>query len=89
MQIDCYGFEASSQWFRRKQLDVYLMKEHEGVFYLCFGPQTLRPIHRIDKDTNGVTRQTWAFGKWEDAETLTYIPINQTREIADKNWEPL
>jgi len=37
MQIDCYGFEASRQWFRRKQLDAYLMKEHEGVFYLCFG----------------------------------------------------
>ena len=23
MQIDCYGFEASSQWFRRKELEVY------------------------------------------------------------------
>ena len=26
MQIDCYGFEASSQWFRRKELEVYLIK---------------------------------------------------------------
>ena len=31
MQIDCYGFEASSQWFRRNELEVYLMKEVEGV----------------------------------------------------------
>jgi len=31
MQIDCYGFEASGQWFRRKELEVYLMKEAEGV----------------------------------------------------------
>ena len=31
MQIDCCGFEASSQWFRRKELEVYLMKEVEGV----------------------------------------------------------
>ena len=29
MQVDCYGFEASSQWFRRKELEVYLMKEVE------------------------------------------------------------
>ena len=29
MQIDCYGFEAASQWFRRKKLEVYLMKEVE------------------------------------------------------------
>ena len=34
MQIECYGFEASSQWFRRKDLEVYLMKEVEGILYL-------------------------------------------------------
>ena len=37
MQIDCYGFETSSQWFRRKELEVYLMKEVEGILYLCYG----------------------------------------------------
>ena len=26
MQIDCYGFEATSQFFRRKELDAHLMK---------------------------------------------------------------
>ena len=50
MQIDCYGFEASSQWFRRKELEVYLMKEVEGILYLCYGNQPMRPIHRIDHD---------------------------------------
>ena len=25
----------------------------------------------------------WAYGKWEDAESLRYIPINQTMEIED------
>lgn len=44
MQIDCYGFEASSQWFRRKELEVYLMKEVEGILYLCYGNQPMRPI---------------------------------------------
>ena len=25
MQIDCYGFEATSQFFKRKELDAHLM----------------------------------------------------------------
>lgn len=41
MQIDRYGFEASSQWFRRKELEVYLMKEVEGFLYLCYGNQPI------------------------------------------------
>ena len=36
MQIDCYGFEASSQWFRRKEVEAYLMKQVEGILYLCY-----------------------------------------------------
>ena len=30
MQIDCYGFEATSQWFKRRTLDPYLIKRSEG-----------------------------------------------------------
>ena len=44
MQIDCYGFEASSQWFKRRTLDPYLIKRSEGITYLCFGNQLNRPI---------------------------------------------
>ena len=50
MQIDCYGFEATSQWFKRRTLDPYLIKRSEGITYLCFGNQLNRPIHRIDRD---------------------------------------
>ena len=87
MQIDCYGFEASSQWFRRKELEVYLMKEVEGILYLCYGNQPMRPIHRIDRDEHGCTRESWAFGRWADVESLHYIPVNQTMEIDAKDWE--
>ena len=89
MQIDCYGFEASSQWFRRKELEVYLIKEVEGILYLCYGNQPMRPIHRIDRDENGCTRESWAFGSWADAESLRYIPVNQTMEIAAQDWEAM
>ena len=120
MQIDCYGFEASSQWFRRKELEVYLMKEVEGILYLCYGNQPMRPIappcgpprrggsrfarrfpsktrwntaafssahSRIDHDEHGCTRESWAFGRWADVESLRYIPVNQTMEIDAKDWE--
>ena len=43
MQIDCYGFEATSQWFKRRTLDPYLIKRSEGITYLCFGNQLNRP----------------------------------------------
>ena len=43
MQIDCYGFEATSQWFKRRTLDPYLIKRIEGITYLCFGNQLNRP----------------------------------------------
>ncbi len=116
MQIDCYGFEATSQFFKRKELDAHLMKRIDGVLYVCFGGEAERPIappwgpprrggsrfarrfpsktrrntaafssahSRLDKDDHGSVRLMWAYGKWEDAESLRYIPINQTMEIKD------
>ncbi len=81
MQIDCYGFEATSQFFKRKELDAHLMKRIDGILYVCFGGERERPIHRLDKDEHGSVRLMWAYGKWEDAESLRYIPINDTMEI--------
>ena len=81
MQIDCYGFEATSQFFRRKELAAHLMKRIDGVLYVCFGGESERPIHRLDKDEHGSVRLMWAYGKWDEAESLRYIPINQTMEI--------
>ena len=87
MQIDCYGFEASSQWFKRRTLDPYLIKRSEGITYLCFGSQPMRPIHRIDRDENGSVRQSWAFGRWADAESLRKIPINETMEVKREDYK--
>lgn len=84
MQIDCYGFEATSQFFKRKTLDSYLMKRIDGVLYVCFGDGVERPIHRLDRDEHGSVRLMWAYGKWDDAETLRYIPINETMEITEQ-----
>ena len=85
MQIDAYGFEATSQFFKRKELDAHLVKWVDGRMYVCFGTGTLRPIHRLDKDEHGSIRLMWAYGAWDDAEKLNYIPINETMEIKEEN----
>ena len=36
MQIDCYGFEATSQWFKRRSLKPHLIKDDDGVLYISF-----------------------------------------------------
>ena len=81
MQIDCYGFEATSEFFKRKELSAHLVKCVDGVVYATFSNDPLRPIHRIDHDEQGAVRHMWAYGRWEEAEKLHYIPINETMEI--------
>lgn len=80
MQIDCYGFEATSTFFRRKKLQPYRVAESGQTTYLCFDDNENRPIHRITK-ANGETVIEWAYGKWNERTTLFYVPINQTLEV--------
>ena len=81
MQIDCYGFEATSEFFKRRKLDAHLLKRVDGVLYACFGEGAERPIHRLDRGENGCVRLMWTYGKWDEAETLRYVPINETMNI--------
>ena len=39
---------------------------------------------RLDRDEPGSVRLMWAYGKWDEAESLRYIPINDTMEIDGK-----
>ena len=38
-------------------------------------------IHRLENKGDGEWEQTWAWGDWNDAASLDYIPINETRDI--------
>ena len=78
IQIDCYGFEATSEHFQKRKLATFLVKNDGGIVYECFGIGETRPIHRIDKDPDGCVRVMWAYGKWDEAEDLAYVPINET-----------
>lgn len=80
MQIDCYGFDATSVFFQRRKLLPYRIAEAGDVTYICYDVGDSRPIHRITK-TEGETVVEWAYGPWEQREQLDYIPINKTREV--------
>ena len=81
-QIDCYGFEAASEYFGIKKLKEYLIrKAADGAVYMCFHDTEERPIHRVDIASDGSTRVMWAYGRWDDAEDLEYVPINDTLEV--------
>ena len=64
--------------FQKRKLATFLVKNDGGIVYECFGTGEMRPIHRIDKDPDGCVRVMWAYGKWEEAEDLAYVPINET-----------
>ena len=79
MQIDCYGFEATSQWFKRRSLKPHLIKDDDGVLYISFGYSSHGPIHRIDRAPDGNFRLMWAFGAFADVQTaVTGWPVRRS-----------
>ena len=80
MQIDCYGFEATSEFFQRRRLEVYRIKTVGDDTYIAFREEIPSPIHRVRK-ADGEYTVTWANGAWADAASLDYIPINETRNV--------
>ena len=81
MQIDQYGFEATSVHFRKTRLQPYKVDDAgDGVTYLCFENGASVPIHRITV-SGTVTTVEWALGAWGSRAALAYIPINQTRNV--------
>ena len=86
MQIDCYGFDATSIHFQRRKLHPYVIRCTGDIHYICFSDDTIRPIHRITQSPDvGETIIEWAYGRWEDAEYLDYHPINETLEVENVN----
>ena len=92
IQIDCYGFEATSEHFQKRKLEAFLVKDDGGIVYACFGTGDMRPIHRIDKDsvpevTFAVpTGETFSFEERDDGTFacvtgVNVFAFNETLEI--------
>lgn len=82
-QIDCFGFPYTSEFFRSKRKETYLVKEINGVYYECFDNTPKRAIHRIDVAGDGSLRVMWSYGEWGKAENLIYVPINETLSVEE------
>ena len=82
MRINCYGEEtedlACIKNLPRQPLET---KDSGGATYLRFGEGEKVPIHRLTVGADGIVRREWAYGKWEDAETLSYVPATETMEV--------
>jgi len=78
IQTDCYGYPYTSEYFKVKKKETYLLKGVEGVMYECFDGGSKRAIHRIDTAPDGSLRVMWAWGSWDDCENLAYVPVNET-----------
>ena len=84
MRLNCYGERTACATYD-KNLPVCPLetKESGGATYLRFGEGELVPIHRLMVGADGIVRQEWAYGKWERAENLTYIPTTETTEVEE------
>ena len=52
-----------------------------------FGNQLNRLFHHGDYGEDGRVRQSWAYGRWADAESFRSIPIIETMETMEGCFE--
>ena len=82
MQIDCYGFEATSQFFKRKELSAYLVKRVDGITYICFSNEPERPFIALIKTS---TVQFGLCGLTEDGRMLSRSDISRLTKHLKSN----
>ena len=82
MRINCYGEEMECLTYDknlpRQPLET---KDSGGATYMRFGDGESAPIHRLTVGADGIVRREWAFGKWDEAENLAYVPATETMEV--------
>ena len=82
MRINCYGERTESATYdKNPPIEPLETKESGGSTYLRFGEGERVPIHRLTVGADGIVRREWAYGKWEEAENLAYVPATQTMEV--------
>lgn len=84
MRINCYGERTEGATYD-KNLPVRPLetKDSGEATYLRFGEGERVPIHRLAVGADGIVRRGWAYGKWDEAESLTYVPTTETKEVEE------
>ena len=82
MRINCYGEETEGLTYDKNLPRQPLQtKDSGGATYLRFGEGERVPIHRLTVGADGIVRREWAYGKWDEAENLAYVPATETMEV--------
>ena len=82
MRINCYGERTESATYdKNPPVEPLETKMSGGSTYLRFGEGENVPIHRLTVGADGIVRREWAYGKWEAAEKLAYVPATETVEV--------
>ena len=82
-RIDCYGNATESETFERHLRPEPLETKQIGeVTYMRFSEgEGNCVVHRLCVEADGMVSETWAWGPWNEVETLEYMPLTQTKEM--------
>lgn len=84
MRINCHGGRTERATYdKNPPIRPHEAKASGGATYLRFGEGDRVPIHRLAVGEDGIVRREWAYGKWDEAESLDYVPTTETREIEE------
>ena len=82
MLINFLGEPLVRRDYRRHGLpEWYAMDDRGDVTYTCFDSTPLRVVWRTTA-SGTVTAREFAYGAWDDRETLEYVPLDQAVEAA-------
>ncbi len=82
-KINCYGETTEAERFDfRKIQQPDDTKFVDGSTFNRFGTADPCAIHRLRLGEGGIVEELWAYGKWNEAERLTYErTIDETMEV--------
>ncbi len=84
MRIDCYGRKADGGRPAGGPRVAPLETKTSGRWtFMRFTDGDRVAIHRLGVGADGLVGETWAYGAWEDAETLAYAPLSETKEAGE------
>jgi len=83
-RIDCYGNATESETFERHARPEPLETKQAGDrTYMRFTGGDPCAVHRLFVADSAIVEETWAWGRWEDAGTLRYVPLGDTLEVGE------
>lgn len=82
MKINCYGEAVVEGIITPPIARERLETKRSGVWTFARYTEGERVvIHRFGIGSDGAVEELWSYGKWDEVETLVYIPLEETLEV--------